>query len=57
MAKELKLHSPVGSESVVYTWPIPSSVSEILTSLNRDHIPVSCFPTFVYYTVSFSVSG
>ncbi|XP_053394134.1 serine-rich adhesin for platelets-like isoform X4 [Mercenaria mercenaria] len=25
MAKELKLHSPVGSEPVVYTWPIPSS--------------------------------
>ncbi|XP_060559801.1 histone-lysine N-methyltransferase, H3 lysine-79 specific-like isoform X1 [Ruditapes philippinarum] len=25
MAQELKLHSPVGSEPVVYTWPIPSS--------------------------------
>ncbi|KAL4236947.1 Histone-lysine N-methyltransferase [Mactra antiquata] len=25
MTKELKLHSPVGSDPVVYTWPIPSS--------------------------------
>ena len=27
MALELKLHSPAGAESIVYTWPLQKSVS------------------------------
>ena len=29
MALELKLHSPAGAESIVYTWPLQKSVSSI----------------------------